>query len=149
VVGKDTRIMKAQHKTFAEIVGDFSNKPSSQNNKTGYSCLGFCAALYKALNKDWPEVWNGLTIDNYQETIKTRSPFAQETLLKLASDIGTEVNPNEVVAGDFVIVKTHTGEMFPAVCVGNGNIVSSFEYCGVKVMKLDKEKGTIFVARRL
>lgn len=143
--------MKKQRKTFAEIAGDFAGKPSSEHHYddvNGYSCLGFCFALYRKLGKDFPSEWDGMTLADYNDKYVVGSPEAYEKLLEFARTVGKEVRPYEAVAGDFIIVKDKAGYIYPGVCAGNGSIMCCLETCGIKTFNTFG-RIEILAARRL
>lgn len=143
--------MKTQHKTFAEIVGDFAGKPPSEHHYddiNGYSCLGFCYALYQKLGKDFPNQYENLTLENYNDKYVVGSPEAYQKLQEFAATVGKEIKPYEVVAGDFIIVRDKAGYIYPAVYAGNGSIICCLENCGIKTFNVTG-KIEIIIARRL
>jgi hypothetical protein len=148
--------MKPQHKTFADIVGDFANAPYNENGwgqegVVGYSCLGLCYAYCQKRGYELPEKiknlsFEGIKIDTFHEYAKRSKGAALIKLFKLFQSIGKEIPVHQKIAGDLVLVKA-TGETYPAIYVGNGQFMSSFGDVGVKVVH-ESAEAKIITARR-
>lgn len=125
--------------TFAEIVGSLINRPFKPGGSTdeGLDCIGLCWRVAKAQGKAVPDRWREYDIENptYQDL---KGPAFLRTVLDLFSDIGEAVEPNYVVAGDWLLCRSTQaeGEYFLALYGGNGNVIASYTDSGVKVYSL-------------
>ena len=157
-MGKDTEFsMKKQHKTFSDIIGDFANAPYNENGwgqegVVGYSCLGLCYAYCQKRGFELPEEvkslkFDGLAIDTFHEYAKHHKGVALIKLLKLFQSIGKDVPLSQKIAGDLVLVKADN-ETYPAIFVGNGQVMAAYLDMGVKILTCN-DKNKIIVVRRL
>lgn len=125
--------------TFAEIAGNLINRPFKAGGTTdeGLDCIGLCWRVAKALGKDVPDRWREYDIENPTYQDLKGLPFLR-TVLELFADLGEAVEPNYVVAGDWLLCKSTQveGEYFVALYGGNGNVIASYMNCGVKVYSL-------------
>jgi hypothetical protein len=150
------KITKLRLKSFAEIVGDFANAPYNENGwgqegVIGYSCLGLCYAYAIKRGYELPEEiknlsFEGLKIDNFHEYAAHHKGAALIKLFKLFQSFGRDIPVHQKIAGDIVLVK-RTNDTYPAIYVGNGQIMAAYLYCGVKVIKCDDDNKVIVVRR--
>ena len=147
MVGKNTKTIKS----FAEIVGDFANAPYNEKGRgqegvVGYSCLGLVYAYLKKIGKEVSDSFEGITLDTFHSFASRHKGVALKVLLRLAQSYGTDIPVHQKIAGDLVLVKAQD-ETYPAIYVGNGQIMSSYLGTGVKVVKCDKNNEIIVVRR--
>lgn len=143
--------MREQKKTFAEILGDFAMKPVSHKHndpENGYSCLGFCHSVLKALGKNPPDSYQGINLDNFEEICPSGIEPTFEKLKEFSQTMGSEVNPALVLSGDYILLEDRRGHVFPGIYAGNGQAMVCFEYCGVRSFTISG-KAKIIMARRL
>jgi hypothetical protein len=143
--------VKEQRKTLAEILGDFAMKPASHTHNDpehGYSCLGFCYSVLKAMGKNPPYEYQGISIDNFEQLCPSGKPETFEKLKEASRAMGSEVNPDLVLAGDYILLEDRRGHVFPGIYAGNGQAMVCFEFCGVRSFTISG-KAKIIMARRL
>lgn len=138
-------------KTFAEIIGRFAGKAPSEtayDDENGYSCLGFPFALYREMGLQFPNTYENLTLENYNDLYEVGSEAAHKKLIEFAETVGVGVAPNKRVAGDFLILKDKAGYIYPGICAGNGQVTCCLEHIGIKTFNVSG-KAEILIARRL
>lgn len=143
--------VKEQRKTLAEILGDFAMKPVSHTHNdpiNGYSCLGFCYHVLKALGKNPPNGDDEVNLDNFEQLYPSGEKRTFDRLIEFSKTLGYEVNPALVVAGDYILLQDRRGHVFPGIYAGNGQAMVCFEYCGVRAFVISG-KAEIIMARRL
>lgn len=152
MVGKDPVAVRPP--TFAERMGKYAGKPYSPNGvgPASYGCFGLVYAYLADIGAWRPsECWTisgTWTIRNYAELIEKDIAQAEAVMLAVFGAIGTSVIPSRRIAGDILVVRHQMGNLFPAICTGNGHALASFLRAGVRSFSLD-ERNTALIARRV
>jgi hypothetical protein len=130
--------------TFAERMGRYLGKPYSPNGygPESYGCFGVIYAYLREKGVKVPEeCWTlrgTWTIRNYADLF-TDIKYGESVMEAVFDAIGTEVQPNQVVAGDIIIVRhPNSGRLFPAIYGGNNHAISSFLDREVRTFALSK-----------
>ena len=143
--------MKEQKETFADITAEFIGKPYSENGvgPNSYSCVGFCYAFLKRTGKLTDEsLWTRPDI-NIENFMKLRNANPKETIqlmLKIFSQMGTEVPINKKIAGDLIIWEENK-RFHPGIYVGNGLFITSYRNIGVRTFPLGDTMRVVKVRR--
>lgn len=149
--------MKKQHKTFSEIIGDFTDAPYNENGwgqegVVGYSCLGLCYAYCQRRGYELPEEiknlkFEDLSITTFHKYASSHKAMALIKLLRLFQSVGKDTPLHQKIAGDLVLVKAKD-ETYPAIYVGNSQIIAAYRDAGVKVVKCDDNNNKVIIVRR-
>jgi hypothetical protein len=153
MVGK-VKVDLNRKKSFAEIMVKFIGKPFKHGGfgPDGYDCIGLDYAYLVEAGKAANLVINlgEWRLDNYHELDRrTDHTEAHQKLLEIFMANGREVPVGEQVAGDPVIIKDKSGDLYPAIYTGNGNFMTAFKNTGVQTKKLEKDTFEIIMARRI
>jgi hypothetical protein len=132
-------IMKPKEKkqTFADFTGQFTNKDYKQGgfDCNGYDCLGLVYDFLTKKGNNIPDSFDGLTKENYYVLFNTNKLAAIKKMFEYFDLFAERINIHERMAGDIVMVQKETEDKtFPAIYVGNGNILACYYDCGVKVL---------------
>jgi len=132
---------KEKKQTFADFAGQFANKPFAiggyGENAAGYDCMGLVYSFITKQGKNMPNRFGNFTLDNYAEIFKDNKLSAIREMYKYFDSFAAKIEIYEKLAGDIVVVKEKENDensIYPAICVGNGNIMASYVNCGVKVL---------------
>ena len=144
-------MVKQHQKTFADLMGDFANKPYHKTGRgedgvDGYSCLGLCYAYLKKKGVDVPDSFDGLTLDTLPDYAKFNKGRALRTLLRLFQSYGTEIPSGQKMAGDVILIKVQN-ETYPGIYVGNGQFMAAYLDAGVKVLPFNNNMQILSVRR--
>jgi hypothetical protein len=116
----------------------------------GNDCIGFVHRFFTNMGVNMPDGVAEGNKENYSEIYLSDPDRADELLLAYFDVMpGVEVHPQEVLAGDAIIVRHERyHHLMPAVYGGNGIAITSFLRSEVKTFSLDK-KLPIIKARRV
>ena len=146
MVGKDGKIMM---KPLAEIIGKYLGQPFKLGGRGdgGWGCIDLCYAIMKDLGKNPPDVVMGWKINCYEVQVGEDKELQHRGLLETTMNLGTHVERENLVPGDFVLVKTVKGGLLTSVYCGHGRVITSQLGIGVSILPLD-HNNWILEARR-
>lgn len=128
---------KPKKVTFADYTGQFTNKPFAEGGigPTHYDCMGLVYAFFVGQNKNIPCEFGEYTTINYSDLFKKDKIMAIKQMFRFFDSFAEKIEVYEKLAGDLVMVRMVSEDrLFPAIYVGNGNIMATYYDCGVKVM---------------
>lgn len=105
--------------------------------KGGFDCFSFVYWFYRELGVELPEKYGSYTVKNYADRFRENPDAAKRAMWRWLSELGEKVDPSYAHPGDFLIMQMPAGP-FPAVELGNGNVLALDERIGVYVAPKSK-----------
>ncbi|MEW6670234.1 MAG: hypothetical protein AB1427_00940 [Thermodesulfobacteriota bacterium] len=100
-------------------------------------CLTTVLYFCEAWGVPLPEEFEGITRETYAAVYSKDPDAAQAAFGRFVAMLGTEVPPERVLTGDFLILQARDGQKTGvAVCAGAGNAISAFAGKRVAVVSL-------------
>ena len=111
------------------------------------TCMNLAYNWYQDLGVSVPDSFGGLSLKNYFEAWKLDKKAVLNEMVKLFESLGTPVDLNDIQRHDLLAV-SEAGNLYAAIALGNGMIITSHISVGVRVLKLGKIHQAV-LARRL
>lgn len=110
---------------ISNSVEKFIGKPHFIGDKTkGWDCLNYLIDFYRdEFGFDFPKEFEGFTEANYPEKWNRNSAQCREALERFLNTLGIKIEPAFLERGDLLVLKTPNFPSFPAIYLGNGNIL--------------------------
>jgi hypothetical protein len=130
------------HKGFGQITRKYLGKSFDECN-----CLQLLYNIYKKMGVEVLDSYNGHDLKTYVKYWEENPEQATKDMISLFQNYGKEVDTRFLKRGDAVIVE-YKDIKFPAVYVGDNNIMSVSKEVGVRMVALGRLIQPI-MARRL
>lgn len=143
--------MQQERRRHVRVMEQFIGKPFKRNGSggDGYDCMGMIHAYLTEMGTPGLiESYQGITLENYTDFYLNDRARANEVLLEVFDLLGAPVEDGAEVAGDIVVIRTEeTGDLYPAILSGNGNVLVAIAGSCLNITPLGK-KMRIVKARR-
>ena len=140
-MGKSLRDIDISNSAKRLIDADYHLGPVDN----AFDCLTILREFYGNLGLTLPPLPDGWTDDNYAQ--RWQNGEGREELYYYLLSIGTEVEPNYIIAGDLLIFDGKEW-VFPGIYLGSGHFLAAFEK-GVRVVPLKLFIHALVEAKRL
>lgn len=133
---------------FAKEMSQYTGKKFKEGGigPDEYDCVGLVIAYLRNNGKEVPDAWEEWSTSDYFALARGRKDKEIEVLKKWVTGLGTIIDPNQVLAGDIVLIDGGQGLIFPAIYSGKNNAIGAFT-SGVRVFGI-RGKIKIFLAVR-
>lgn len=129
-------------KGFGQITRKYLGQDFSECN-----CLGLLYNILTDAGIDVPDHYKGYNLDTYMSYWKKTPKEAIKDMIIFFKTIGKEVDPRYLKRGDIVVIK-HKDSKFPAIYVGDKNVMVATREKGVMTFSLGQRFQPI-MARRI
>lgn len=117
-------------KNFCRIVGDLVNRPYKLGE---VDCFRSIMEYVEILGVDFPQEFEGQTLESYPEFYRSHPEEAKALVVKLFDTLLPPVECNRALAGDVLLLKYRDNPPFLAIHGGNCNVITASEACGFRV----------------
>lgn len=133
--------------SIAKASGVLVDKPFFLGDVTGakgWDCLSSLAAFYSSLGFEFPRQFETWDEKNYAEKWRRDPDEGRKVFARLLRSLGEKIDEKYMRRGDLIIMHGKEIPTFPAVYLGNGNVLMAFDK-GMRVLplrffhKVDKE----------
>ena len=90
---------------------------------TGVDCLSLLHSFYGQFGVEFPEEIDGINWQNYPEIWTNDNNKARRVFDQFLNTLGDPVPHNFHIRGDLLLLRGEEFSVFPAICLGNGNIL--------------------------
>lgn len=137
--------------TIARSAGKLVDRPyflGDVSGDKGWDCLDSLACFYEGMGVQFPRKFGDWDEKNYPERWKKNPDEGRKVLGDFLRSLGEKIDPKYMVRGDLLIMGGKEIPTFPALYLGNGNVLMVFDK-GVKVLPLRFFSKVLIEARRL
>jgi len=136
--------MRAPATSLAAVTGRYLGQPFE-----ALPCLELVCRIYRDnLGVDFPEEFQGVTRDDFLARWKSNRRGLESLMLRFFRSLGRPVDVRRPRRWDLLACLGRTRAVFPAVCTGRGQAITSTIKEGVVIVSLTKINRPI-MARRL
>jgi len=114
----------------------------------GWDCLNSLAGFYDSMDCSFPHQFKDWDESNYPERWKKNEENCREVLKEFLLTLGDPIDPQYRIMGDLLLFEGRSIPLFPAIFIGNGNVMLIFKN-GVKIAPLNHLSKWLVGARRL
>jgi len=114
----------------------------------GFDCLSLFLDYYRSLGYDFPKEWEGVNESNYADLWTHDNQKAIALFEKFFLSLGEPIDPAYFIRDDLLLFKAAELRLFPAIALGNGNmLIANIE--GPIVVPFRPYRKYLFAVRRL